>query len=205
MKNILNSLYAIGGANISPIIAEKALKGGAKIYQLREKNLSDRDLLSIAEKLRDLCAKYNAEFVINDRVDLARKLNCGAHIGGGDESLRKAREILGDNAIIGVSCYDDLDRAKFAEKHGASYVSFGACFRSRTKPNAPVLKDHKIFAENFKIPKCAIGGITLENAEPLAREGANLIAVITALWEALDVEKTAREFTRICEIKQEAK
>jgi thiamine-phosphate pyrophosphorylase len=193
-------LYAIGDERLTPLdsILEKAeavLRGGARLFQLRDKSSSDAILQPVVRSLRDLCASYGAALIINDRVELAKEAN-GVHIGSSDAKLSAAREILGAKAIIGVSCYGDLTAAIAAEKAGASYVSFGACFKSRAKPNAPVI-DLAVLDEakkTLKIPICAIGGITIKNAPELLSRGANMIAVISDLWLSDDATQKAKAF-----------
>jgi thiamine-phosphate pyrophosphorylase len=206
LKNILSplsGLYAISDEILTPIdsILEKALKvlqGGARLFQLRDKSASDEEALSIVRKLRELCDRYGAKLIIDDRVELAKEAN-GVHIGALDRPISEARSILGSEAIIGVSCYGDLNRAIEAEKLGASYVSFGACFNSATKPNAKVI-DHGVFGEaksRLKIPICAIGGITTQNAPALLGRGADMIAIVSDLWKDGDPKQKAKDFASL--------
>lgn len=118
----------------------------------------------------------------------------GVHIGGDDTPIGVARKILGDKKIIGVSCYGDIEAAKKAAKEGADYVAFGSFFSSKTKPNAKkadigVLKE----AKKLGVPVCAIGGIEAANADTLINAGADMLAVISALWSG-DVERNALDF-----------
>ena len=178
--------------------AEAALKGGAKLFQLRDKRHSDEELTPLAGALRRLCERYEAKLIINDRLELA-KIADGVHIGASDRALWATRAALGGEAIIGVSCYGDLNRAKTAQNGGANYVSFGACFSSATKPNAAVI-DRAIFGEAKKllrIPVCAIGGVTTENAAQLIALGADMLAVVSDLWRAGDPQKKAEAFAAL--------
>jgi thiamine-phosphate pyrophosphorylase len=203
LKNIydpLSGLYAISDDLLTPrrsILAqtEAVLRGGARLFQLRDKRSSDEELAPIARSLRELCDDYGAKLIINDRLELAKNAH-GVHIGQADETLEKALQTLGKAAIIGVSCYGDLNRAVAAQKRGASYVSFGACFRSVTKPNAAIV-DGNIFErakKTLQIPICAIGGITTKNAPELLRRGVDMLAVVSDLWRRDDWQKTAETF-----------
>lgn len=167
-----------------------ALKNGAKLIQLRDKNMSDEALEPIALKIKKLCHDHNALFIVNDRIDLANEVDAdGLHIGRDDEEFSLARRILGKKKLIGVSCYGDIFRAKEFEHRGADYVAFGSFFPSATKPDAPTIKaDLLLDAKRMlKIPVCAIGGITAENAGELIQKGADMTAVISDVWQAEDI------------------
>jgi thiamine-phosphate pyrophosphorylase len=175
---------------------ESALSGGVTILQYRNKVASPALRRTQATSLLELCTEHSAVLLINDHVTLAAEIGAqGAHIGGEDGSLSAAREVLGPDRLIGVSCYRDLDRAQVAADGGADYIAFGGFYISTVKPGntrAPVslLTD----ARRFGLPVVAIGGITPDNAEPLIRAGADAVAVITALYAATDIEATARQF-----------
>jgi len=174
-----------------------ALRGGARIVQYRDKRDSPALRLKLATDMVRLCREFGALSIINDDIELAAQVGAdGVHIGQDDAALSHARERLGQGAIIGVSCYNRLELAIEAEQQGADYVAFGAFFPSRTKPNAvpvslDVLREAK---EKLTIPSCAIGGITPENAQPLVDAGADMLAVISAIFSAADSEAEAREF-----------
>ncbi|MCD6489578.1 MAG: thiamine phosphate synthase [Thermodesulfobacterium sp.] len=202
----LSGLYVITDEKLTPYEnnkildkVEKALKGGAKIVQLRDKKNPDEFLISYAQTLKKLCHRYNAIFVVNDRVELALKVNAdGVHLGKDDLSISSARKILKDK-IIGVSCYGDLKRAKEMENLSADYVAFGSFFPSPTKPEAEIV-DKKIILEAkkiLKIPICAIGGITLERAKELIEFGADMIAVISDIWKAENIAERARGYKKL--------
>ncbi len=196
----LRGLYAITDSSLTPYeyidrYVSLALKGGAKIVQLRDKTLSDEELYEVAKKIKKICKKHKALFLLDDRVVLAKAIDAdGVHIGGDDTPIGVARKILGDKKIIGVSCYGDIEAAKKAAKEGADYVAFGSFFSSKTKPNAKkadigVLKE----AKKLGVPVCAIGGIEAANADALINAGADMLAVISALWSG-DVERNALDF-----------
>ncbi|PMP68685.1 MAG: thiamine phosphate synthase [Thermodesulfobacterium geofontis] len=204
----LSGLYVITDEKLTPYknnqILEKvrrALKGGARIVQLRDKNNSDEFLIPYAKALKELSHKYGAIFIINDRVELALKVDAdGVHLGEEDVFIDDARKILKDK-IIGISCYGDLKRAKEMELKGANYVAFGSFFSSPTKPSAKII-DKKILSEAkkiLKIPICAIGGITLDKAEELIGLSADMIAVISDIWKAENIEERARKYKELFE------
>jgi len=178
---------------------EKALKGGTKIVQLRDKTHSNNFLIPYAKKLKNLCQKYGALFIIDDRIELVLEVNAdGVHLGKDDFPPEEARKIL-KNKIIGVSCYGDLERAKFMESLSVNYVTFGSFYSSPTKPEAKVIsKDILVQAKKIlKIPICAIGGINLERAKELVSLGADMIAVVSDIWQAKDIKKRAEEYSKL--------
>lgn len=196
----LKGLYAITDDTLTPYeyvdrYVAKAILGGARIVQLRDKRLSDEELYPVAQKIKKVCKQNGALFLIDDRITLAKAVGADwAHIGGDDTPLALAREILGRKKIIGVSCYGDLARAKEMVLGGADYVAFGSFFTSKTKPHAKVV-DKSVLREAKKlgVPVCAIGGIDASNAKELIEEGADMISVINALWSG-DVLRNAVEF-----------
>jgi thiamine-phosphate pyrophosphorylase len=205
---VLKGFYVITDEVLTPYqdgeifrMVEKALKGGAKFVQLRDKN-SDLDVLTnIAIELKKLCHRFGAYFIVNDRVDLAAKvLADGVHVGKDDQPLSQVKEIF-KGPIIGVSCYGDLRRAMEAEKQGATYVAFGSFYPSPTKPNSTVVDKTLIplAKKTLKIPVCAIGGITLERAKELVQLGADMVAVISDLWKDNDIEGKARAYAKLFE------
>ncbi len=205
-RNILSGLYVITDEKLTPYeggkifeLVERALKGGARIVQLRDKTRGDEELIEIALTLKKLCQKYSAFFIINDRVSLAKEIDAdGVHLGKEDEDLREALKKL-KGKIIGVSCYGSLERAKWAEALSASYVAFGSFFPSPTKPESEIISLNLLIQakRELKIPICAIGGITLEKAEELVKLSADLIAVVSDIWLSEDIEKRARAYTSL--------
>lgn len=149
--------------------------------------------------LQPVCRRAGVPLIVNDDWTLARELEAdGVHVGGGDGDTRTVREALGDVAMLGVSCYDDLHRAEAAAAAGASYVAFGAFFPSPTKPAAKralpqLLRD----AEAIGLPRVAIGGITPDNVPALIEAGADLVAVISGVFDAPDPAAVARAY-RAC-------
>ncbi len=201
----MKGLYAITDPNLTPgqqlfEAVEAALRGGCRILQYRDKQHAAGDQLQIAQTLRQICADYNALFIINDDVALTRAVQAdGVHLGKNDTALRDARDYLGTNTLIGISCYNDLNWAIAMAETGADYVAFGRFFPSRTKPHAqPATLDTLRQAKRtLNIPIVAIGGITLDNADLVIEAGADMIAVIQGLFAQTDIEQTARYFNQL--------
>lgn len=191
-------LYAITNSPRIDLLdaAQAALAGGARLLQYRDKTDDAPRRLVEARALAALCAQYAVPLIINDDVELA--LQCaaaGVHLGEHDGDVATARARLGNDAIIGVSCYDSLERADEAAKAGADYLAFGAFFPTVTKPGAHrarvgLLRE----AKTFGLPLVAIGGITPDNGAPLVAAGADYLAVVSALFDASDIETAARRF-----------
>lgn len=173
---------------------EAALDGGITLLQYRDKSSDEARRLREAEKLRQLCERYKAHLIINDDAELAARLNVGVHLGQTDGPLTPARALLGRKAIIGSTCHANLDLARQAAREGASYVAFGRFFVSQTKPDASPASIELLgqARAELKLPIAVIGGITLDNAAPLVACGADLLAVVHALFGA----DTAQEVTR---------
>lgn len=186
-------------------MVEAALKGGVAAVQYREKSGDVALRFEQASELLPLCRQYGAPLIINDDLRLADLADAdGVHLGREDAGLREARIILGPKKIVGVSCYQSLDLAREAETAGADYVAFGSFYASPTKPQASRASLHLLHeAAGLKVPVVAIGGITAENAAEVIEAGADAIAVISALFDATDVEQAARGLNRLFEIESE--
>jgi thiamine-phosphate pyrophosphorylase len=173
---------------------EQALEGGAAVIQFRDKTRSPESRLEMARHLRTLCHRYQVPLIINDNATLAKTAGAdGVHLGRDDGTIQQARKLLGQKAVIGVSCYGDLERAKVAEREGASYVAFGRFFPSHTKPHAErvdrsILKQAKSAIE---LPLVAIGGITAGNGADLIQAGADLIACVDSVFGDANIENNA--------------
>jgi thiamine-phosphate pyrophosphorylase len=182
-------LYAItqtenksGDTVINEVIA--AIRGGAVIVQYRDKNPADA--LFLATELVKVCRRYNVPLIINDDVELAGSAGAdGVHIGKEDGAIAQARKHLGKSAVIGVSCYDSVERALDAQGQGASYVAFGRFFPSSSKPLAASARIETLQQAKLalNIPIVAIGGILPENGAQLLAAGADLLAVIGGLFD----------------------
>lgn len=184
-------------------MVEVALKGGVAAVQYREKTGDVALRHEQASELLGLCRRYQVPLIINDDLRLADLVEAdGVHLGREDAGLREARIILGPEKIIGVSCYQSLDMARQAQKDGADYVAFGSFYASPTKPQAQRASLQLLHeAAELKVPVVAIGGITQENAAEVIEAGADAIAVISALFDAPNVESAARALNRlfVCE------
>ena len=168
----------------------------ASCLQLRNKVMDAVSLRDAGTRLRTACADTGVPFIVNDDVRLAHELDAdGVHLGEHDGGITEARALLGDNAIIGASCYDSLQHARDAAAAGASYIAFGAFFPSPTKPNArragiDLLRD----SAGLGLPRVAIGGITPDNARPLVAACADLLAVISGVFDAPNPVAAARAY-----------
>ena len=199
-KNRLKGLYAITDERLiteerfSEVI-EAALQGGASIIQYRDKSDDHQKRIQQATSLRELCTEYDAICIINDDIELAKTVDAdGVHLGQDDTALVNARSSLGEDAIIGISCYNDIELALTAEKNSADYVAFGTMFSSPTKPDA-VTAGPDIISQAKKqlsVPVCAIGGITDENIHQLVQQQSDMAAVISSLFAADDIKHRAR-------------
>ena len=176
---------------------EEAISGGARIVQYRNKSAPSSLRQEQARVLAVVCRNAGVPFVVNDDVELARSVGAeGVHLGRDDAALGAARAVLGPDALIGVSCYDDLARARDAEQGGASYVAFGSFFPSEVKPGAvrPPLALLRRARVALDLPIVAIGGITADNAALLIESGADAVAVISALFHTADTRAAACAF-----------
>ena len=204
MKRGISGLYAVTPDTVDTpgLLAkvEAALSGGARLLQYRNKTASAALRLTQGRALLALCWEYQVPLIINDYLELALALDAhGLHIGGEDGSVTEARNRLGPDKILGVSCYGRIENALAAAGAGATYVAFGGFFPSKVKPGAartPVelLGEAK---RGLKLPVVAIGGITLDNAPALLAAGADSVAVISALFEAPDIRGAARRFSKL--------
>jgi len=193
---LLKGIYVLTDAHLTPketILSqmERVLKSGVSVIQFRDKYASDEEAESTCRALQALCHRYNALFIIDDRLALAKKIDAdGLHVGEDDVSFEEARAVLGKEKIIGVSCYGDVERAKKYEALGADYVAFGSFFASPTKPNSKivplgVLEEAK---KVLHVPICAIGGICRENISKMSIYGIEMYSVISAVYENDTIE-----------------
>lgn len=197
----LRGLYAITNGprdDLRQAVAA-ALNGGARVIQYRDKTTDQARRRTEANALAGLCRDHAAPLIINDDIELACACRAaGVHLGADDADIASARIRLGQQAIIGVSCYDSLDRARSAVKHGADYVAFGAFHSSSTKPLAQRASPEILrAAKALGVPMVAIGGITPDNAAALIDAGADCVAVISSLFDAEDIEAVARKFSQL--------
>ncbi len=175
---------------------EELLKAGVTCVQLREKDGDERLFLREALELQELCAGYGVPLIINDRPDLARAAGAaGVHIGISDMDVRRARDLLGGEYVIGASAHN-VEEALEAERAGADYIGCGAVFGSGTKRNVTALSREELgrICKAVKIPAVAIGGITPENVMRLAGTGIAGVAVVSALFAADNKKAAVLEF-----------
>lgn len=201
----IRGLYAIADShylalpNFVPAVTA-ALEGGARVLQLRAKQLDAPDRESIARDLVALCRERGVPFLINDDVALAAAVGAdGVHLGRDDADIASARRALGPQALIGVSCYNELDRARAAAQAGADYVAFGRFFPSHTKPQAAQASLELLRAAHagLALPIVAIGGITPENGGSLIAAGADALAVIEGVFNQPDIRAAAARYARL--------
>lgn len=173
---------------------EKSLEGGVTFVQLREKELDDEAFLEEAKELKELCARYNVPFVINDNVDIAVAMDAdGVHVGQSDMEAGDVRAKLGPDKIIGVST-GTVAEALLAQERGADYLGVGAVFPTGSKADAAEVSHEtlKAICDAVDIPVIAIGGITIDNVKELAGTGICGIAVISAIYAQKDIKAAAK-------------
>jgi thiamine-phosphate pyrophosphorylase len=187
-------IYAITDGPRDDLFAavEAALAGGARLLQYRDETTDTERRRSEADEISRICARYEVPFIVNEDVALARETGGGVHLGR-DVSIAEARAALGPDAIIGVSCFGSIDRARQLHAEGADYLSFGAMYPSTTKPHAAVAA-HDVLtqAKSLGLPVVAIGGITVDNAQVLIDAGADYLAVVSAIFAAPDIQTATR-------------
>lgn len=201
MQN-LTGLYVIADAaciGTGEIITktEEVLVAGVKIIQYRDKVNSQKDRYNIAEQLRKLTYEHECLLLINDDAQLTKSIDAdGVHLGKDDISVKQARRQLGKNKIIGASCYTQIENAQAAINASADYIAFGSFYPSTTKPDAP-RADIELITKTknqYDTPVCAIGGITSKNATKLLTAGADMIAVISAVFNASSPKQAVQEY-----------
>ena len=184
--------------NLALEYAREILECGVKFFQFRSKKAVKNEKL--ASEILNLCEKFGAKFIVNDDVKFAKKIGANAvHLGKDDENIKEALEILGKDAYVGVSCYNDISLAINAAKNGTSYVAFGSVFVSPTKPNAPkcgleVVKEAKRI---LNLPVCVIGGINETNIGSLSHTKPDLIAIISAIYKDGNIKENIKNLQKI--------
>jgi thiamine-phosphate pyrophosphorylase len=189
-------LYLISPLDVSgdfPQRLERAIEAGPGLvtaFQFRVKGIDQHEAARLAAPLQAICAAHDVAFIVNDDIALAKRLGAdGVHLGQGDGEPRDAREDLGREAQIGVTCHASKHFAMEAGEAGADYVAFGAFFDSTTKASEhrPELEILEWWSNLFEIPCVAIGGITPTNCQPLVEAGADFLAVSGAVWNGDEV------------------
>ncbi len=177
-----------------------AIDGGISLLQYRSKATAPGPRRQQAEQLLQLCRSRQIPLIINDDVELCQAIHAdGVHLGRSDGNCAKAREALGNQAIIGVTCHADIERAIDAERAGADYVAFGRFFPSETKPDASAA-DPDILVQarqQLNVPIVAIGGINAENGASLIARGATMLAVVNSLFAGEDVSSNAQRLVNL--------
>lgn len=207
MSNLPRGLYAITDSKLlSPErlveAVALAIQGGAVMIQYRDKGDDTMRRQWEAADLSNLCRPLGIPLIINDDVDLAVDIMAkGVHLGRDDADIAATRKKLPPNGIIGVSCYNNLERAIEAEKAGADYVAFGSFYPSPTKPDALKAEADLIrqAKQQLSIPVVAIGGITADNGAPLVEAGADMLAVITDVFGQADILGAAEKISKLFE------
>ena len=189
MKEFPCQLYLISPLEVGgdfPVQLGAALSAGpVAAFQFRVKDVDQHEAAALAEPLQAICAAHDVAFIVNDSVALAKRLKAdGVHLGQGDGNVSEARELLGRDAQIGVTCHNSRHLAMEAAEAGADYVAFGAFYPTQTKAvehmaDLDTLQKWSLVTE---VPCVAIGGITADNAKPLIDGGADFIAVSNAVW-----------------------
>ena len=192
-----NKLYVITESAISrgrsnEFVVKEAIKGGAKIIQLREKRWDKDRIKQEAIKLLRICRENNVLFIVNDYVDIALEIGAdGVHLGQSDMPIKEARKICGDKLIIGLSTHS-VEQAVKADKENVDYITIGPVFKTRAKDYTVGPEIIKEILKKIKMPLIAIGGINRDNIDSVLWQGAKSVAVISAVVGAEDVRKAAR-------------
>ena len=180
-------------------IIEEAIKGGTTIVQLREKTASTKEFYDLALKVKEITSKYGVPLLINDRIDIALAVDSeGVHIGQDDMPADIAREIIGEDKILGVSA-STVEEAKKAEIDSADYIGSGAVFPTSTKDDADSVSKEELkeIVDSIDIPVVAIGGITIENAHTLKASGIAGFSVVSAIMSAEDPKEASEKLKEI--------
>lgn len=197
-RDIDYRLYVLTDRRLTPDVAtavEQAILGGATVVQLREKGATTREWLRVGREVMAVCRRHGVPFIVNDRVDVALALDAdGVHLGPDDMPLSLARRLLGEDKIIGISAGTE-EEARLAEAEGADYLGIGAVFATGSKEDAgePIGVDGflRVSRAAPSLPAVAIAGITVERAEEVMDQGADGVAVISAVFGADDVRQAA--------------
>lgn len=196
-----NKLYVITESAVSKgrsneFIVEEAIKGGAEVIQLREKQWSKDKVKEEAIKLLKICKENNALFIMNDYVDIALEIGAdGVHLGQSDMSIAEAREICGDKLLIGISTHS-VEQAIDADQEDVDYITIGPIFKTRVKDYEVGIEIIKPVLDNIQKPLIAIGGINKNNIGEVLGQGAESVAVISAVVSAENVREAARELVK---------
>ncbi len=181
---------------------DEALKGGATMIQLREKEMAYEEFLAEAIKIGELCRRFSVPFIVNDSVDIAAECGAdGVHVGQSDDDAAHARKLLGPDKIIGVSA-QTVEQAKAAEAAGADYLGVGAVFSTSTKLDAADVSAQtlKEICSAVSIPVVAIGGINSQNLLTLKGSGIAGAAVVSAIFAQKDITESTEKLLSLCKM-----
>ena len=199
-------LYAItdrhwlNGRTLAEQVRE-CLEGGATILQIREKNLPENEFLEEAKEIQALCKEFKIPFIVNDNINIAAEIKAdGVHVGQEDMDAKKVRDMLGENAILGVSA-STVEEALKAERDGADYLGVGAVFPTSTKGDADsvTFETLKEICEAVSIPVVAIGGISADNLLKLKGSGIDGVSVISAIFASDDITAATKKLKALTE------
>lgn len=203
-SHVINGVYALTPDSLDTesllLSVRQALQGGVQVLQYRNKTADPALRFSQARALRNLSREFETVFIVNDDAELALEVDAdGVHLGKHDGDVKSARARIGNKKIVGVSCYNQLQLARDAEAAGAEYVAFGAFFPSTVKPEAAaatldLLREARA---ELSVPIVAIGGITAENGAVLVRAGADALAVISAVFDAADIQLAVKNLNKL--------
>lgn len=197
----MSEIYALTDDFYTPNLEDSVkeiLDCGVKMVQFRSKKESIDE--SLVARLVEICSSYGANLIVNDDPNLAKRVGAhGAHIGRDDGGIKSAREILGSDKIVGVSCYSSLKLALDAENLGASYAAFGAMFPTDTKPDTEICTINSIlnFKDKLSIKTCLIGGINTSNLEQILALKPDYIALVSAIYKPYSITQNIRNLQRI--------
>ncbi|NLZ72190.1 MAG: thiamine phosphate synthase [Clostridiaceae bacterium] len=188
----------LGNRNL-PDVVEEAIRGNVSFVQIREKNINYQEFKKLALELKVITDKYHIPFVINDNIELAIDIDAdGVHLGQDDMETSKARKLLGNNKILGISV-NTVEQAVLAEKEGADYLGIGSIFNTGTKLDAKVINMDiiKNIVDSVSIPTVGIGGINKDNIHLLENSKLDGIAVVSAILKEKDIELSAKNLSRL--------
>jgi len=201
MKNFDNKLYVITESSISKgksneKVVEEAIKGGAEIIQLREKQWDKNKITEEAIKLNKICKENNVLFIVNDYVDVALEIGAdGVHLGQSDMPISEARRIYGDKLIIGLSTHS-MEQVVKADKEDVDYITIGPIYKTRSKDYTVGIGIIKEVVNKIKKPVIAIGGINKDNIGSVLEQGVKGVAVVSAVVSADNVKEAAEELVK---------
>lgn len=178
---------------------QQILDAGIVALQYRDKT-ENKNKMEIAMKLKDMCRQKHTLFIINDDVELANELQAdGVHVGRDDSDYRQVRDLLGEETILGLSCYNEFEKALEAQENGVDYIAFGSVFPTNSKKNtvSSPIDLIKMAKQKLDIPVAAIGGITPDNCIQLIDAGVDLLAVISSVYQSPNPYQTVKKFNHL--------